>query len=55
VTACFRDDLDATLDKPLSLPVGFKNIERQIAEHSTNALNGFNNVRKAEDGRPRGH
>jgi hypothetical protein len=55
VVACLGNDLDTALNKPLRLPLCLENIERHIAEHGTNALNGFNNIRKPQDGRPYRH
>jgi hypothetical protein len=47
MAARLGDNLDATLDEPLLLPIGLENIERHVAKHGTNALNGFKNIRKA--------
>jgi len=45
VAAGFGDNLDASLDEPLLLPIGFEGFERRNAENNANAPNGFNNIR----------
>jgi hypothetical protein len=55
VAACLGNDIDTAFNEPLRLPLVLENIERHIAEHGTNALNGFNNIRKTQDGRPHRH
>jgi hypothetical protein len=55
VAACLGNNLDTPLDEPLRLPIGLKDIERHIAQHGAYALNGFDNIRKTQDGRTRRH
>jgi hypothetical protein len=49
MTACLGNNLDAALDKPLPLPIGFKIFERYILQNGANALDRFDHIRQARD------
>ena len=55
VAAGFGNNLDAALDKPLPLPIGFEHIERHIAQHGMNSLDSLDDVRQAGNERTCGH
>jgi hypothetical protein len=55
VAARLGNNLDAALDEPLPLPIGLKNIERDIARHGMNAFDRLDDVRQAGNERTRSH
>jgi hypothetical protein len=54
VAACLGNNLDAAFDEPLTLPIGFKNIEGHIPQHGMNAFDSLNDVRQAGNEGTRG-
>jgi hypothetical protein len=55
VAACLGNNLDAAFDEPLTLPIGFKNIERHIPQHNMNAFDSLKDVRQAGNEGTYGH
>jgi hypothetical protein len=55
VAARLGNNLDATLDKSLPLPIGLKNIERHIPQHGMNPFYSLNDIREAGNAGTPGH
>jgi hypothetical protein len=55
VATRFRYDLEAALDKPLLLPVGFEGLEGHVMEQRANALASLDHVAEARSERTGGH
>jgi hypothetical protein len=49
------NDLDAALDKPLPLPIGFERLERYILQHVMNAFDRLDDVRQTRNERSGHH
>ena len=55
VAARLGNNLDATLDQPLPLPIGLKSIERNIQQYGIDTFDGLDDVGQAGDERTRNH
>ncbi|KJU87476.1 hypothetical protein MBAV_000332 [Candidatus Magnetobacterium bavaricum] len=55
VATCLRDNFDAALHNPLSLPIGLKGIKRHSLNATANTLDSLDNISKTWNKRRSGH
>lgn len=55
MAACLGDDLQAALDEPPLVPIGFKSFERDTRDYDADAPDRLDDIGEARDRGSRGH